>query len=49
MGLISGNVAVKANFLREWMKYVSAIISYGESSCSKKIVCHLSNLDVAGY
>ena len=37
MGLISGKADVKASFLKEWKKYVPAIVTYGKKRSVKNV------------
>ena len=48
MCLIVDRKDVKTSFIREWEKFIPAIISYGQRSTKKSIVDILSSLDTMG-
>lgn len=46
MGLIFDKSHIKAHFVSQWMvKYVPAILSYGEKSAKKNVFSVLANMD----
>lgn len=47
-GLIIGRSGAKKDFITEWLKYVPAIISYGEHSRKRAIANVLLDLDLTG-
>ena len=48
MGLVANRTEVKSSFIQEWMKFVPAIIAYGQNSTKKNIKTVLSSLDIMG-
>ena len=48
MGLINGKLDIKSSFLREWAKYVTAILAYGENSSKRKVYGPVKDLDLTG-
>ena len=49
MAMISEKPNVKGFFVRQWTKFIPAIIEYGEKSSRKNIQVILADLDDTGW
>ena len=48
MGLINDQPDVRAQFLKQWSKFIPAIIAYGDSSSKRRVCSHVYDLDECG-